>query len=280
MSGVLYVVATPIGNLGDLTARAADTLRQADRIVAEDTRRTRALLTHLGIRGKPLVRLDAHSGPAPVERLVERLRAGESLALVTDAGTPAVSDPGPALVRSAAEVGVTVTVIPGPSALTAALAASGLVDGPFFFQGFLPRKGARRREALERIAALAEPVVLFEAPGRVRATLADLAAATPERPACVARELTKLHEELVRGSLAELAARDEPWRGEVTLVLGAQLAREAVAPAARSGLDDDIARRMAAGEPVKHIASEVAREHGLPRRLVYERVLSAREKNG
>src|SRR5512142_2033562 len=147
-SGVLYVVSTPIGNLGDVTRRAAETLALADRIAAEDTRRTRVLLVHLGIEKKAIAKLDANASEGAMRYLVERGRAGERVAFVTDAGTPAVSDPGARLVRMAAAAGIAVTVVPGPSALTAAVAASGLVDGPFLFLGFLPRHGEKRRRAI------------------------------------------------------------------------------------------------------------------------------------
>src|SRR5579863_5226229 len=186
--GTLFVVATPIGHLGDVTARAVETLRACDRVLAEDTRRTRQLLTHLGIAGKPLDRLDAHASETDVARAVERLTAGESAALVTDAGTPGVSDPGERLVEAAIAAGVRVVPIPGPSAVLAALAGSGLAgDGRFRFVGFLPRDGTARREAVALVCATPEPVVLVEASNRTQATLRDLADATPERRACVAR---------------------------------------------------------------------------------------------
>ncbi|MEZ4315041.1 MAG: ribosomal RNA small subunit methyltransferase I [Polyangiaceae bacterium] len=170
--------------------------------------------------GKPVDRLDAHARAEVVERAVGRLLAGESLALVTDAGTPVVSDPGTALVRAAAARGVRVVPIPGASAVLAAVCASGLVTGAFRFVGFLPRGGPERREALERVASTPEPVVLFESPERVAGTLRDLAAISPERAVAVARELTKLHEEIVRGTAGELAEDTREWIGELTLVLG------------------------------------------------------------
>src|SRR5690606_17046998 len=219
LSGTLYVVGTPIGNLADITLRAIDTLRAVDRIAAEDTRRTRALLSHLEIGGKPLSALEAHADERAYERLLTELEAGKSVAFVTDAGMPAVSDPGARLVARARERGISVVVIPGPSAVTAAIAASGLVEAPFCFFGFLPRKGRARQRVLERIARASEPVVIFESPARLRATLSELAASMPERRVAVCRELTKLHEEIVLDSPARLAALEREWRGEITLVI-------------------------------------------------------------
>src|SRR5580704_8736044 len=220
--GTLFLVATPIGNLGDLTARAIETLRSCDRVLAEDTRRTRQLLTHFGIAGKPVERLDAHAGEHDVARVMARLAENERIALVTDAGTPGVSDPGEALVVAAIAAGAAVVPVPGASAVLAAIVASGLAgDGRFRFVGFLPRDGAPRREAIALVCETPEAVVLFEAPSRVRPTLRELADATPERGACVARELTKVHEEFVRSSCAALAADEREWIGEIVVVLAA-----------------------------------------------------------
>jgi 16S rRNA (cytidine1402-2'-O)-methyltransferase len=273
--GTLLLVATPIGNLGDVSARAAETLRTCDRVVAEDTRRTRQLLTHLGIAGKPLDRLDAHATAADVERVVARLAAGEQVALVTDAGTPGVSDPGERLVEAAVAAGVRVVPIPGPSAVLAALVGSGLAgDGRFRFVGFLPRDGSARRDAVALVCATPEPVVLFEAANRTRATLRDLADATPERTACVARELTKVHEEYVRGTCAALAADEREWLGEVAIVLGAH------APEARQARIDDAAvdaridEALARGEHARTVAERLAAWSGRPRRDVYARVIA------
>jgi 16S rRNA (cytidine1402-2'-O)-methyltransferase len=220
--GVLYVVATPIGNLGDITVRALETLRLVSRVAAEDTRRTRALLSHHGISGKPVDSLHEHSSDASVARLTELIARGETVALVTDAGTPVVSDPGEALLRACIDAGIQVVPIPGPSAVLTALVGSGLGTGHGFrFVGFLPREGPERFAALRMCAETAEPVVFFEAPGRVRGTLMDFARIDPERPACVARELTKLHEEFARGTVQSLSERDD-WMGEVCVVLGAR----------------------------------------------------------
>jgi 16S rRNA (cytidine1402-2'-O)-methyltransferase len=275
--GALFVVATPIGNLGDITRRAVETLREAHRIVAEDTRRTRGLLSHLGIGGKPLERLDAHSSAGDVERLVAYVREGERVALVTDAGTPVVSDPGAALVEAVVRAGARVVAIPGACAAVAALSVSGLVTGGFRFVGFLPRSGPERRDAIALAVATPEPVVLYESPQRIAGTLADLARAMPGRAAVVARELTKLHEELVRGTLTELAtaAADREWLGEITVVLGA-----ATVEAGPSLSDEELERRidegLAKGRRAKDLAEELALETGLARREVYGRIVARR----
>jgi 16S rRNA (cytidine1402-2'-O)-methyltransferase len=277
MSGALYVVSTPIGNLGDITRRAAETLAAADCVAAEDTRRTRALLTYLGIGGKRLVKLDAHAGTRTVDELVHLIQNGESVALVTDAGTPSVSDPGTRLVRAMAASGILVVAIPGPSAVTAAVAVSGLVDGPFIFLGFLPRRGEKRKRWLRRVATSLEPLVLFEAPNRVRETLADLAAVAPERAACVGRELTKIHEELIRGTLSELAGRDITERGEFTIVIAGN---EEPEHADAADVDSLVEARLDAGEASRAIVDEVSEISGMPRREVYARVLELRRLRG
>ena len=277
--GVLYVVATPIGNLGDVTGRAAETLRTCDRVLAEDTRRSRQLLAHLGIAGKPVDRFDAHASAAEAARAVERIADGESVALVTDAGTPAVSDPGEHLVEQAIAAGIRVVPIPGPSAVLAALVASGLAgDGRFRFVGFLPRDGSARREAIAMVSATPEPVVMFEAPSRTRATLGNLADATPERRACVARELTKVHEELVRGSLAELAADERPWLGEIAVVLGTHAPESREATVDDPALDARIDEALARGEHARSISDRLAAWSGRPRREVYERVVGRKRR--
>jgi 16S rRNA (cytidine1402-2'-O)-methyltransferase len=279
MLGTLSIVATPIGNLGDVTARALDVLRACDRVAAEDTRRTRALLTHFGISGKPVESLHAHSSEADIARIVAHLEGGEHVAVVTDAGTPAVSDPGAEVVRAAIACGATVVPVPGPSAVLAALAGSGLAsDSGFRFLGFLPRDGVGRAEAIARACATPEPVVLFEAPNRTTATLRDLADATPDRPACVARELTKLHEEFTRGTLAALAKVDREWLGEIAIVLGAH------APDARTETIDDAAidaridAELGRGLHAKTVAERIAAWCGRPKREVYERVVARKNR--
>jgi 16S rRNA (cytidine1402-2'-O)-methyltransferase len=274
-SGTLYVVATPIGNLGDITLRAIEVLKACDRVAAEDTRQTKKLLSHLGIAGKPTSALHAHSTERDVAKVVDALATGESVALVTDAGTPSVSDPGDALVKSAIAAGIRVVPIPGPSAALAALVASGLAGGGGFrFVGFLPREGSARHEAIGKACATPEPVILFESPERTTATLRELADATPDRPACVARELTKIHEELVRGTLASLAADRDSWRGEIAIVLGAWAPEAREATIDDEALDARIDRELAAGTHSKTIAERLAAWSGRPKRDVYERVVS------
>jgi 16S rRNA (cytidine1402-2'-O)-methyltransferase len=275
VAGTLFVVATPIGNLGDVTTRAVETLRACERIAAEDTRRTRALLTHLGVTGKQVDAIHAHSTARDVARLAARLAAGESVALVTDAGTPVVSDPGEALVRVAIAAGVRVVPVPGPSAVLAALVASGLAgDGRFRFLGFLPREGAARREAIATACATPETVILFEAPNRTAATLRELAEATPHRGACVARELTKLHEELVRGDLEALAGDEREWIGEIAIVLAPHAPDERADAVDDAALDARIDAELATGAHAKTIAEKLAAWCGRPKREVYERVVS------
>ena len=274
MAGILYVVATPIGNLADLTLRAIETLKTCERVAAEDTRRTRQLLSHLGIEGKPLDALHAHSSERDVSRLVERLLAGDSVALVTDAGTPAVSDPGDALVKAAIAAEVRVVPIPGASAVLAALVASGLATGVGFrFVGFLARDGAARRDGVAMVCATPEPVILFESPERTQATLAELADAMPDRPACVARELTKLHEEVVRGTLASLAKDRDAWRGEIAIVLGGWSRDTSSEAIDDEAIDARIDRELDGGAHAKTVADVIAAWSGRPRREIYERVV-------
>lgn len=218
----LYLVSTPIGNLGDLSERAAETLRAVDRILAEDTRRTRVIVDRVESSAR-LVSLHAHNEAERTEEVLGWLEAGENLALVSDAGTPLISDPGARVVRAVVQSEHSVVPIPGPSAVLAALAGSGLPTDRFTFLGFLDRKGAERTRLLERIADARETYVLFESPNRLVALLEQLAEACgPERGVAVARELTKLHEEFVRGTLSEVVDyyRERPPKGEVTVVVG------------------------------------------------------------
>ncbi len=266
----LYLVSTPIGNLGDLSPRAAQILGSVDRVLAEDTRRTRVLVQHAGAHAR-LVSLHAHNEAERTGRVLDWLEAGESLALVSDAGTPLVSDPGARLVAAVAAAGHQVVPVPGPSAVLAALVASGLPAGRFTFLGFPERKGRARARLLERVAGSEETVVLFESPQRLDALLGDLAEACgPERPVVVARELTKVHEEFVRGTLAEARTRfrADPPRGEVTVVVGP------AEPKADEGGNDEAARALAAsllerGLRASEVAQEVARHTGVSRNDAY-----------
>ena len=274
MAGTLYVVATPLGNLGDLSPRAADTLKQAAVVAAEDTRHTKPLLAHVGSRAD-LVSFHAHSTERALERLLRLLGAGTDVALVTDAGTPTVSDPGAELVVAARERGIPVVTIPGPTAVAAALAVSGLHADRYVFLGFLPRKGADRRRLLQTIATSEWTVVLFEAPNRVAELLSDLAEACDggaDRLASVSREMTKVFEETRAGTLAELAGyyADAPPRGEVTVVVaGTGKARPVEIP-----IDPATRARalLAQGMTRKNVAEQVAEETGISRNTAYRLV--------
>ena len=277
MAGRLYVVGTPIGNLGDLSPRAAQTLAAVDFIAAEDTRVTRGLLNHLDIH-KPLVSYYEHNARQKGPQIVERLLAGESAAIVTDAGMPCISDPGEQLVALCAQAGVETVVIPGPSAVVAALALSGLPTGRFAFEGFLPANKGERRRHLEAVAADDRTLIFYEAPHKAAATLADMAQILGDRPLAVARELTKLHEEIWRTTLGEAAARyaQEPPRGELVLVVGGaeKLAREEVP------LEEalaQVASLQAQGVPLKEAARQVAAATGLRKNQLYQ--LAAQQGN-
>jgi 16S rRNA (cytidine1402-2'-O)-methyltransferase len=275
----LYLVATPIGNLGDMTERALATLRQVSQIAAEDTRRTRGLLSHFGITGKELHTLDANASERAVLRIIGLLKDGQDVAFATDAGTPGVSDPGRALVQAAVAADVPVISLPGASAVTTAVALSGLVAGPFLFLGFLPRQGSGRKELLRRIEHETMPVVLFEAPHRMQETLVDLAAHCPDRLAAVCRELTKLHEEVLRGPLSQLAQNEREWLGEIVVVLG-----EAAALPAPGSSDEELRQRasalLAGGATVKAIAQHLSEISGRSRRDVYALVLALKGDTG
>jgi 16S rRNA (cytidine1402-2'-O)-methyltransferase len=273
----LAVVATPIGNLEDLSPRAARILAEADVVLAEDTRRARALLSHLGITGKRVVRLDSHVERDAASRWVEQLREGARIALVSDAGTPAISDPGSALVRAAIERGVLIVPVPGPNAVITALAASGFPADRFRFFGFLPRKTSARRAICTEIAGTEETVVLFEAPQRAEQTLAELSELMPDRQAVVARELTKLHEELVRGALSEVA-RPRHWRGEITIVLGPHRAPDA--ETAPVDVDARIDELLAQGLRGKDAAKQLAEELRLSAREIYARIVQRQRHGG
>ena len=269
--GTLYLVGTPIGNLDDASPRAIETLRKVQLVACEDTRRTRILLDRFGI-GTPTTSLPAFDEERRARRIVERLRAGDDVALVTDAGMPGISDPGEALVRLAVEEGIEVVPIPGPNAALAALAASGLPTSRFAFFGFLPRKAKARREAIAQIAAFPGTCILYESPRRLSETLADLRDALGDRRACVARELTKMHEEIARGRLSELAERfSGEVLGEVTIVVEGRPAEVEAEPVADP--EALLRSRLAAGASVKDAAREVAEALGLPRKDVYRRAL-------
>jgi 16S rRNA (cytidine1402-2'-O)-methyltransferase len=270
----LYVVATPLGNLGDLSPRAADVLRTVSVVAAEDTRRTRGLLAHLGA-SPTVLSFHAHSQSRRLDTMLEILADDRDVALVTDAGTPAVSDPGTDLVAAAREAGHTVVPIPGPSAVATALSAAGLSGDRYLFLGFLPRKGGARARLLERAAVEEWSVVFFEAPTRLVALLADLAkVAGASRQAVVARELTKVHEELRYGTLAELVDyySELPPRGELTIVV-----EGTGAPAAPPDRTDEAMERanelLAEGMSRREVARLLTETHGLSRNDAYRLVM-------
>jgi 16S rRNA (cytidine1402-2'-O)-methyltransferase len=266
-TGTLFVVSTPIGNMGDFSFRAVEVLRSVDAVLAEDTRHSRHLLDRYEIE-TPLVAYHEHNEAKSTPALVARLLAGESLALVSDAGTPLLSDPGARLVRAAIDAAITVSPVPGASAMLAALVASGLAIDRFSFFGFLPRKGAERRSALEEVVSMRHAVVLYEAANRVADTLGELErVGAADRATVVARELTKQFEELRRGTVAELAAYYEstPPRGEVVIVMAG------VIPAAVS--EDELRARAVAlraeGRSARDVAAALSAELGAPRNLAY-----------
>lgn len=275
MSGTLYLVATPIGNLSDLSPRASEVLAQADFIAAEDTRVTLKLLSRLGLK-KTLVSYHEHNKAAAGPAVLARLLNGETCALVTDAGTPAISDPGEDLVRLCAEHGVTVQAVPGCCALIAALTVSALPAGRFVFEGFLPVNKSERRERLQELLAEHRTMIFYEAPHRLRATLSDLQAAFGDRRVTLCRELTKLHEDTMRTTLKEAAAWYETTdpRGEYVLVLaGVERAAEN-AVTLEQGVSLVLERR-GRGERMKDAVRQVAADTGLPRNDLYDAALQA-----
>jgi 16S rRNA (cytidine1402-2'-O)-methyltransferase len=271
VTGRLVLVGTPIGNLGDLSPRAVEALETADTIACEDTRRTRALLSHLGVAaGRRLLAVHDHNEAAAVAGVLERLDNGQRVAVVTDAGMPGISDPGERLVAAAAAAGHTVDVVPGPSAMVAALVVSGLPTGRFVFEGFLPRKGSARSQRLAEIAGDTRTTILFEAPHRVRQTVGDLAAVAGDlRRVALVRELTKLHEETWRGTLGgatEHLAAKEP-RGEYVIVLDGA---PPPAPAGEADVEAALRARLEAGADKKSAIADVSAALGVPKRVVYE----------
>ena len=275
MSGKLYLVATPIGNLGDLSPRAAETLAAADFVAAEDTRVSLKLLNHFGIK-KPLVSYHEHNQASSGPAILNRLLSGETCALVTDAGTPAVSDPGEGLVALCAENGVEVLAIPGCCAAVSALAVSGLPTGRFTFEGFLPVGKKERRDRLAELAGEEQTMILYEAPHRLRTTLADLEEALGDRRITLCRELTKLHEEIVRTTLSAALARcqeSEP-RGEYVLVLAGRERLPERAVSLEEGVELVLSRREK-GERMKDAVRQVASDTGLGRNELYQAALRA-----
>ena len=267
----LYLVSTPIGNLSDLSGRAGRVLGEVERIFAEDTRRTGRLLQHLGL-DTPLTSLHQHNEAARAGRVLECLESGDDAAVVSDAGTPLVSDPGARVVNAALEAGHDVVPVPGPSAVLAALVGSGLPADRFVFLGFAPRKGRERRALLQRVADSPETTVLFEAPGRLRRLLADLErACSPGRRVAVAREMTKLHEEFVRGTLAEARAHfgESAPRGEVTLVIDRSPGDEPDESAAREVAAGLLAGGARPSEAVREVMARIGVSRNRAYRIVH-----------
>jgi 16S rRNA (cytidine1402-2'-O)-methyltransferase len=275
LSPGLYIVATPIGNLRDITLRALDVLRRADAILCEDTRVTATLAQRYGLAAERIAYHD-HNADQVRPKIMARLAAGATLALVSDAGTPLISDPGFKLVREAAAAGIPVTAVPGASALLAALTVAGLPTDRFLFVGFLPAKSAARRRALREIASVKASLVLYETAPRLGPALEDMAAMLGDRPAAVARELTKLHEEVRRDSLKALAERyksEGPPKGEMVVIVGP--------PGAEAATEDDIDAQLAAAlqtASLREASAAVAAATGLPRRQVYARALALQGK--
>ena len=274
MAGTLYLVPTPIGNLGDISRRAADTLAAVDFIAAEDTRVTLKLLNHLELK-KPLLTYHRHNTQTGGEAVLERLLAGEDGALVTDAGTPAVSDPGEELVARCAEAGVPVVAVPGPCALVVALSVSGLPTGRFTFEGFLPMNKKNRRAHLDSLRGEQRTMIFYEAPHKLRATLADLRETFGgQRRIALCRELTKLHEEVVRTTLSEAEERfrqTEP-RGEFVLVVAGDSPQETDRPTLEEALEE-VRRLRGGGLSLKDAARTVSKKLEIPKNRLYEEAL-------
>lgn len=282
----MVLLATPIGNLGDLSPRARQVLAEADLICCEDTRRTRALLSAMGIpaggaEGDRLLSLHGHNEALRLERVASCVAGGGTVAVVSDAGTPGISDPGSWLVAELAAAGETVSVVPGPTSVIGALVVSGLPTDRFCVEGFLPRKGGERRERIAALMADVRTTVVLEAPGRVAGTMADLAAVDPERPVAVVRELTKVHEEVWRGTVGEGAGvyGERLVRGEVVLVIGGA---PPAGPVSDEEIEVAVRDRMsgAMGEGPRQIAEILSVELGVARRRVYETALRIRAGAG
>jgi len=276
MSGSLYIVPTPIGNLEDLTFRAVRVLKEVDLIAAEDTRHTQVLLDHYGIR-TPVTSYHEHNERSKAHELVEQLRGGTSIALLCDAGTPMISDPGYRLVIESIRVGVQVIPLPGPSAVIAALSAAGLPTDRFGFEGFLPAKKSERRSTLESLKEDTRTLIFYEAPHRLKETLADMADIFGNREIAIGREISKVHEEFLRGAMRELIAKLEQQnvRGEITLIVqgasGGTLVQE-------EQLISEVRQLAQDGMRVKEISELLSARHGISRREVYRLALGLKER--
>lgn len=270
MHGILYLCATPIGNLEDMTFRAIRILREVDLIAAEDTRRTRKLLTHFDIH-TPLIRFDDNCKTEVSEKILQRLQAGESVAVVSDAGLPAISDPGADLVRLAIDAGINVCPIPGANAALSALICSGLNTTRFLFAGFPPKTNKNRREFLQKLSTVEETVIFYEAPHRLKTFLAELAEVFGERRAVLARELTKIHEEFLRGTISELIERLDEVRGEFVIVVDGQKSSQVAEP--EETISEVVEKFLAAGLDKKSAMREAAKKFNVSRREIYNSLL-------
>lgn len=274
--GILYIVSTPIGNLEDMTFRAVRILREVDLIAAEDTRHSRKLLSHFGI-SKPLTSCYDHNEAIKSDYILGRLHEGESVALISDAGTPCISDPGYQLVRAAVAAGIRVESVPGPSALLAALAGSGLPTDSFTFIGFLPNKPGKRQEKLSQLAGEGRLLAFYESPHRLVASLSDMREILGNREAVVARELTKLHEEFIRGLIDDIliALAERQVRGEVVVLVAPP---KEPSPPSRPPVTDLLARLVREGYSVKDAVRQVVAETGLPRSAVYREAVGLKDR--
>ncbi len=281
MAGTLYIVATPIGNLEDISLRALRVLKEADLIACEDTRHTRKLLAHYQI-SKPTVSYHQHNERERSAELIKKLDAGASIALVSDAGTPLVSDPGFRIVREAIDRGIRVVPIPGPSAMITAVSASGLPAGEIAFFGFLPARRAARRARFEEIAGIESTLVFYEAPHRIKQTIADAAEVFGDRECVIARELTKLHEEFVRGSLSQLDLPEFSARGEIVLLIGPPIQGQARQPEAKhlASISDEVERLIETeGLDTKTALKRIARARGISKSEAYRLMIAERGRS-
>ena len=278
MSGTLYLVATPIGNLGDMTPRAVEVLAAADLIAAEDTRRTLQLLNHFSIKGK-LIHYDENNKEKQGPVLLQELLEGKNIALVTDAGFPGISDPGEAMAKLAIEKGVTVVPVPGANACLTALVASGLPSTPFFFGAFLPKSKKNRKEQLEKWKNIPATVVLYEAPHRIVDVLEEILAAWGDRQMAFGRELTKLHEEFWRGTVSQAIAylKENMPRGEFVLVIAQAQEVPAEDEEEKDPLEA-VKEKIAAGVPKKEALAQIAKQFKIPKRDLYNRLIQEQEK--
>jgi 16S rRNA (cytidine1402-2'-O)-methyltransferase len=276
MTGILYIVATPIGNLGDISTRAADTLRSVDVVACEDTRHTQKLLNHLGIK-KKLISYHEHNEESRSDELITTLSEGKSVAVVSDAGTPAINDPGFRIVRKAIENGIEIVSIPGPAAFVTALAASGLPTDSFLFGGFLPAKKGERQKRLMQLADVPATLIFYEAPHRLAAALSDFLSVLGDRNAVVARELTKMHEEFVRGKLSCLAAHFDTHtpKGEIVLLID-RADPDAASPLSNASLPERVSELESSGLDRKSALKQAAKEFGLSKSEAYRQLQNAK----